>query len=591
MSKRTVLAWFGCFLFPAVVGTRSADAQCIDWKSGFGPPVIGTDARVSAEIVFDDGSGPALYLGGAFQSAGGSTTSSTVRWRGSSWSSLGFGFGTVRAFAVSGASGSSSLYRAGLYSSVDRWTGTSWSPLPGQLHGSPGQGYALASFDDGSGPALYVGGSFDSINAVPMNGIARWNGSTWSPLGSGLGESYAEVQALAVFDDGTGPALYAAGYFDSVGGVSAANIAKWNGSSWSALGGGLDAVATSLGVFDDGSGAALYAGGSFTNAGGQSAAHIAKWNGSSWSSLAGGTDGSVDSLQVWNDGGGTALFAGGKFTNAGGQPSNHFARWNGSSWQPVGNGVAGNASSDVYGLAVFDDGSGAALYAGGEFTTAGSAQANNIARWNASNWSSLGPAGPGMNGQVNALKSYDDGSGSALYAGGTFTDAGGALVTALAKWNGSSWSHVGTGLTALQVTALEVADVGSGPELYVGGAFMSPGHRLVRWNGSSWSAVGGDVNNVVWALTAFPASSGSVLYAGGNFTMAGSTAVSYVARFDGANWTALGSGLDNSVYALAVFDDGSGPALYAGGNFTNAGGSAASAIAKWDGTSWSALGA
>jgi hypothetical protein len=41
-------------------------------------------------------------------------------------------------------------------------------------------------------------------------GIARWNGTAWSPLGSGMSST---VNALTVFDDGTGPALYAGGSF------------------------------------------------------------------------------------------------------------------------------------------------------------------------------------------------------------------------------------------------------------------------------------------------------------------------------------------------------------------------------------------
>src|SRR3989304_1334503 len=36
------------------------------------------------------------------------------------------------------------------------------------------------------------------------------------------------VYSMAVFHDGTEPALYAGGAFTTAGGVSAANIAKWN---------------------------------------------------------------------------------------------------------------------------------------------------------------------------------------------------------------------------------------------------------------------------------------------------------------------------------------------------------------------------
>ena len=46
------------------------------------------------------------------------------------------------------------------------------------------------------------------------------------------------VYALAV----SGSDLYAGGYFTTAGGSAANDIAKWNGSSWSALGSGMDGV-------------------------------------------------------------------------------------------------------------------------------------------------------------------------------------------------------------------------------------------------------------------------------------------------------------------------------------------------------------
>ena len=68
-------------------------------------------------------------------------------------------------------------------------------------------------------------------------------------------------------------------------------------------------------------------------------------------------------------------------------------------------------------MVAFDDGSGPALYAGGSFTTAGGASASYIAKWNGTSWSAWLP-GSGMNGPVQALAVFDDGSGPALYAGG-----------------------------------------------------------------------------------------------------------------------------------------------------------------------------
>jgi hypothetical protein len=79
-------------------------------------------------------------------------------------------------------------------------------------------------------------------------------------------------------------------------------------------------------------------------------------------------------------------------------------------------------NNSVLALAV----SGGDLYAGGSFTTAGGSAANYIAKWNGSSWAALGS---GMNSSVSALAV----SGSELYAGGSFTTAGGKVSGYVAK--------------------------------------------------------------------------------------------------------------------------------------------------------------
>src|SRR5689334_19100674 len=62
----------------------------------------------------------------------------------------------------------------------------------------------------------------------------------------------AAPSAWATFDDGTGPALYVAGSFLDAGDVAANRVAKWDGTKWSAVGDGMDAGVAALAVFDDG---------------------------------------------------------------------------------------------------------------------------------------------------------------------------------------------------------------------------------------------------------------------------------------------------------------------------------------------------
>jgi hypothetical protein len=176
-----------------------------------------------------------------------------------------------------------------------------------------------------SGSDLYVGGRFSSVEGIPANNIAKWDGSSWSALGSGMTGGNADfgtaVQVLAV----VGSDVYAGGNFSSAGGSPANNIARWDGTTWSALGGGVVVPAeggvNAVALW----GGNLYVGGYFSSAGGISANNIAKWDGTNWSALGSGISadsGGVYALAV----SGNDLFVGGNFWTAGGKASPFLAR-------------------------------------------------------------------------------------------------------------------------------------------------------------------------------------------------------------------------------------------------------------------------
>ena len=572
--------------------------------SPVGSAASGMDNDVLALAVFDDGSGggPALYAAGSFTNAGGVAANHIAKWDGVSWSPLASGLDqSAHALTVFDDGGGPALYAAGAFASaggvaanhVAKWDGTSWSVLGAGLDQTA---LALTVFDDGGGPALHAGGAFANAGAAVVNHVAKWDGASWTALGTGIDQS---VHALTVFDDGAGPALHAAGCFTSAGGVAAQSIAKWDGLGWSALGAGVAGSVLALTVFDDQSGAgpALFAAGSFTSAGGVSSEGIAKWDGVSWSPLAsvGSGIGIGLALTVFDDqsGAGPALYTGGDFMAAAGVAANRVAKWDGASWFSVrsGGGVGSGMDNDVRSLATFDDGGGTALYAGGDFTTAVAVPANHIAKWDGTGWSALGT---GTSDSVVAQAVFDDGSGPALHAGGSFTSAGGVSANHVASWDGTTWSSLGNGTNAAVLT-LMVFDDGGGPALYAGGDFTSAGghaaNHVAKWDGTKWSQLGGGMDGAVAALMVFDDGSGPALYAGGDFTNAGGMAANHIAKWDGVSWFALGSGLNNSARSLTVFDDGQGggPALYVGGRFTIVGGVPANRIAMWDGVNWSAM--
>jgi hypothetical protein len=187
--------------------------------------------------------------------------------------------------------------------------------------------HAVALDDSGN---LYAGGNFTTVGGVGANYIAKWNGSSWSAVGNGVDST---VNALAL--DGNGN-VYAGGDFPQVcgnstcdsGNTRANRIAKWNGSGWSVLGNGVNSTVYALAVDSNNN---VYAGGDFAQACGNSTCdsgnttvnRIAKWNGTGWSTLGSGTNGTVNALVARGGG----IFAGGNFTTAGGKPSANIGVW------------------------------------------------------------------------------------------------------------------------------------------------------------------------------------------------------------------------------------------------------------------------
>ncbi len=146
--------------------------------------------------------------------------------------------------------------------------------------------------------------------------MAKWNGSSWSPLGSGVSDS---VLAIAVSSTGD---VYAGGAFTTAGGSTVNRIAKWDGTSWSPLGSGMNSTVDAITM--NSTTGDLYAGGAFTTAGGVSTNYIARWNGTSWSPLGSGMSNYVYAITENSTG---DVYVGGNFTSAGGKPSDYFGIW------------------------------------------------------------------------------------------------------------------------------------------------------------------------------------------------------------------------------------------------------------------------
>jgi trimeric autotransporter adhesin len=442
----------------------------------------------------------------------------------------------------------------------ENWWEGFGSPFP-----SPGLNDEVTSLVTFRGE-LIVAGLFTRAGTTNVRYIARWDGTSWHPLGSGLD---AGVVAMTVYND----RLIVGGSFSIAGGVIARRIAQWDGERWSSLGSGIGTMdgdyVRALAVYDGD----LIAGGGFAEAGGVVASCIARWDGSAWypigSGVAGGADGPAVCVLAEYHG---ELVVGGAFNRAGGVPASYIARWNGEEWASLGNGV----NLWVTSLGVHDD----RLIAGGWFTSAGYQGAAYVASWNGSNWRAIGS---GLNSAAYAIAEYR----GTLYATGYFTASGAEPVAHIARWNGTEWQKLLLGLDD-DGSALLVQD----DKLFVGGRFRNAGGssagRVAVWDGSSWGIFGGvgdpglGSNGPILALALFQGD----LIAGGSFRQIGGTQAVGIARWDGRTWAPLGAGVDTYVEALTVH----GGELLAGGPFTVAGDEPASAIAAWDGSRWRPLG-
>ncbi len=315
------------------------------------------------------------------------------------------------------------LYAGGEFTTVDgitvngiaKWDGTQWTAMGDGFAGSMPYVYWITEYKN----ELYAGGPFIASGADTMNGIAKWNGTKWEAVGGSMtfpsisiGTYY--VAAMYVFNN----ELYVGGHFDSVDMQSVSNIAKWDGTKWTPVGTGTNDDVLVIKEHNN----ELYIGGYFVFAAQAGQQYrIAKLKGNDFETV--GTIGLGDASKRWGietmvtykgD-----LYAGGYFNvlESGQTIANHIARWDGTSWSTIKNlgvGVASTSVNPVRSLVEYNG----LLYVGGQFFAAGQVAAPNLATWDGAGWKN---ADLGTDGIINSMTVFN---GNLIVAGG-FTKAGG----------------------------------------------------------------------------------------------------------------------------------------------------------------------
>ncbi len=382
-------------------------------------------------------------------------------WGGASWSQLGdyqsgFTYNHLRVQALT--YGSSTLY-AGLTSNarsaeILTYADESWTRIGGAyVNSSWGHGIESVESLTTMDGKIYAGTGYGADGDAL---VWEFDGSNWTIVGGqGINSSWAEnsfrtVESMIRF----GEDLY-------VGLGSTTNDGeawKWDGSSWTKVGGGgtnsswgsnYDAV-TSMAVYDD----ELYVGiGSSAHEG-----EVWSWDGATWTQVGGDSLNSgwttgydeVTSLGIYNG----DLMAG--LGNTAGEAE--VWSWDGAAWSKIG-GDGDNSSwsgtyESVLSLAQYNGD----LYAGLGIS-AGDAE---IWKYDGSSWSQVG--GDGVNSSWGNGSTFDRVRSITSYNGYMWAGLGSSSGEGeVWRYDGSSWSQIGGdgtgwGTTVESVEAMVVSD-------------------------------------------------------------------------------------------------------------------------------------
>ncbi|MEW6467510.1 MAG: PKD domain-containing protein [Bacteroidota bacterium] len=246
-------------------------------------------------------------------------------WNGTAWVPLGTGFNNdVLCLAV----WNGNLIAGGDFTTADgntcyrvaQWNGSNWSAIGGLDTAFNNDVRALAVYNG----SLWVGGDFTNVNGcTPCDRVVRWGGTAWVGGNSGVdipGGLDSTVRCFYV--DPQTNLLYMGGHFIEVGGnTNCSGVAVYNGSAWSALGTGVNSYVRAINKYNGN----IIVGGDFTMAGSTAANRIAKWSPSSstWSAMGTGMDQYVRAIIPYKG----ELYAGGSFTTAGSQNWTYIAKW------------------------------------------------------------------------------------------------------------------------------------------------------------------------------------------------------------------------------------------------------------------------
>ncbi len=468
---------------------------------------------------------------------------------------------------------------------LENSSATSWTPQAGN-----GQNNSWNTYGPSAARASVVHNSKLYVGVGGSTGYAQvweYTGSVWTKVGgegvnsSWAANTYEDVYALTT--DGT--YLYA-GLGTTAGD---AEVWRYNGSSWTKIGGDGINSSWAAATYETVSGLSSYGGSVYAGLGNTSGdGEVWQWNGSSWTKIGGdGVNSSWSSativgvVSMANDG--SNLYVG----TSGNAGDGDVWKWNGSVWSQLGgDGLSSSWAASTYEQVPALFYQAGSLYAG-TGTSSGDAE---VWKWNGSAWSRLA-----YSGSTFAAATYEavysiTGDGTNIYVGTGNSQNDGDVY----KYTGSAWSQIGgDGLSSGWTQGYYVLTLNwFNGKLYADSTQASSGDVFYSWNGSAWTREAGMFYAGTWGMININGvrsmtTANGKLYAG----LAGNSNAS-VFEYTGSTWRIIGAPGLNSAWGVSQIAEintmtSMGGQLYIG---TSGGQNGDAEVWRWNGTSWSQVG-
>jgi hypothetical protein len=275
-------------------------------------------------------------------------------------------------------------------------------------------------------------------------------------------------------------------------------------------------------------------------------------------------------------------------------------KWNGTTWNLVGspdNNGSGGQNNQLFGVSCT---SASFCMAAGDDVQFGTIDQTLIETWNGTTWSLVGsPNNNGAGAQPNDLNGVSCVSTSFCMVAGSYSN-GTNSQTLIETWNGTTWNLVGSpnnNGTGTQNNVLSGVSCISTSFCTAAGSYFNGTHEqtlIEKWNGTTWSLVGSPNNNGTGTqnnvLNAVSCAGTSLCMAAGGYS-SGTHEQTLIEKWNGTSWNVVGSPNNNGTGTLnnflnAVSCPPKTTFCMAAGNYLS-GTTYQTLIAKWNGTNWS----